>query len=194
MAALRAQEGIAARALEFAVLTASRTGEVLGARWGEMAIGERLWVIPDSRMKAGKEHRVPLCGRALAVLTEMEARSHVSGAELEADGFVFSGGRRGRPLSNMAFLMLLRRMGRGDLTAHGFRSTFRDWVAERTNFPSEAAELALAHTVSNKVEAAYRRGDLFERRRRLMNAWALFCESQGATGNVTNLAAARHLR
>jgi integrase len=168
LASLREQEGIAARALEFAILTAARTGES-AARWGEMDLLDKTWTLPASRMKSGREHRVPLSPRALAILKEMQAHRHAD------DAFVFPGAKPVRPLSNMAFLMLLRRMGRGDVTAHGFRSSFRDWAAERTNFPSEVAEMALAHAVGNAVEAAYRRGDLFDKRRRLMDAWATFC-------------------
>jgi integrase len=118
-------------------------------------------------MKAGKEHRVPLSEAALAILEQMQA--------IRQGDFVFPGGKAGRPISNMAMAMTLRRMGRGDLTVHGFRSSFRDWVAERTDFPGEVAEMVLAHTVSDKVEAAYRRGDLFGKRRQLMDAWAGFC-------------------
>jgi integrase len=170
LVALRGQNSIAARALEFTILTAARTGESIGATWDEIHWTDTVWIIPSRRMKGGKEHRVPLCERALTILREMK-----SAEDTNASQFVFSGGKPGRPLSNMAFLMLLRRMGRGDLTVHGFRSSFRDWAAERTNFPSEVAEMALAHAVSNKVEAAYRRGDLFEKRRRLMQQWAAFC-------------------
>jgi integrase len=166
---LREQEGIAARALEFAILTAARTGEVIGARWSEMDLVEKAWMLAAARMKAGREHRVPLSGRALAILQEMRPHRQAD------DAFVFPGGKNARPLSNMAFLMLLRRMGLGDVTAHGFRSSFRDWVAERTSFPAEVAEIALAHTVSDKTVAAYNRSDLFDRRRRLMAAWATFC-------------------
>lgn len=169
MADLRQRESVAARALEFAILTAARTGEVIGAQWGEINLAERLWTVPAPRMKAGKEHRVPLSDAALAVLDSMAA--------IRQGDHVFPGASAGRPLSNMALLMLLRRMGRGDLTAHGFRSTFRDWVAERTAFPSEVAEMALAHTVADRVEAAYRRGDLFEKRRQLAAAWADFCNA-----------------
>jgi len=169
--ALRDQEGTAARALEFTILTAARTGESIGATWGEINWTDKVWIIPGTRMKGGKEHRVPLCDRALANLREMKPSDDISSA---AQQFVFSGGKPGRPLSNMAFLMLLRRMGRADLTTHGFRSSFRDWAAERTNFPSEVAEMALAHVVGSKVEAAYRRGDLFDKRRRLLGAWADF--------------------
>jgi integrase len=182
MVELRQQEGIAARALEFAILTAARTGEVLSTRWSEIDFKARLWTIPGSRMKAGKEHRVPLSDAAMAVLEGMEATR-------EGD-FVFPGGRAGRPLSNMAFLMLLRRIGRGDLTAHGFRSTFSDWCTECTNFPAEVREMALAHAVGDKVEAAYRRGDLFEKRRQVMDAWASFATA-APSGNVVAIAAAR---
>jgi integrase len=168
LAALREQEGIAARALEFTILTAARTGEVIGATWDE--IGDKIWTVPAVRMKASKEHRIPLSGRSLAILEEMQPHRHAADSAI-----VFPGGKTGKPLSNMAFLMLLRRMDRDDLTAHGFRSTFRDWAAERTDFPSETVEMALAHTVGNKVEAAYRRGDLFEKRRKLMEAWTAYC-------------------
>jgi len=176
IAELRQQEGVAARALEFAILTAARTGEVIGARWDEFNIAERLWTIPAERMKAGKEHRVPLSDAALAIVETMR--------QTHQGDFVFPGGKTGRPLSNMALLMLLRRIGRGDLTAHGFRSSFRDWAAERTTFPAEVAEMALAHTVADKVEAAYRRGDLFQKRRQVAEAWAKFCAAPPAAGQV----------
>lgn len=174
VADLRKREGTAARALEFAILTAGRTSEVLGARWDEIDLQARVWIIPGERMKAAREHRVPLSEAALSVLERMQS--------VREGDLVFPGQRRGKPLSNMVLLMLLRRMDRGDLTAHGFRSTFRDWAAERTPFPGEVAEAALAHTVSSKVEAAYRRGDLFEKRRRLMDAWATFCTTPAPTG------------
>jgi integrase len=176
MVDLRQQDGVAACALEFAILTAARTGEVIGARWDEISIAERLWTIPGERMKAGKEHRVPLSDAALAILDKL-------GAIRQSD-HVFPGGKSGRPLSNMSMLMLLRRMGRGDLTIHGFRSSFRDWAAERTAFPAEVAEMALAHAVADKVEAAYRRGDLFEKRRQLAEAWARFCDAPPLAGRV----------
>jgi len=165
-AVLRGQEGIGARALEFLILTAARTGEIIGARWDEVDFEEKIWVVPAARMKAGREHRVPLTGTALAILKQMNG--------IREGDFVFPGGKKTRPLSNMAMLAVLKRMGRGDLTAHGFRSTFRDWAAERTNFPREVVEMALAHTIESKVEAAYRRGDLFQKRRQLMEAWACF--------------------
>jgi integrase len=169
MVDLRSREAVAARALEFLILTAGRTSEVLNACWSEIDIADQVWVIPGSRMKARREHRVPLSDAALIVLKRMQA--------VRDGDLVFPGAKHGRPLSNMAMLVLLRRMGRGDLTAHGFRSTFRDWAAERTNFPSEIAEMALAHAVGSKVEAAYRRGDLFDRRHRIMAEWAKFCST-----------------
>jgi integrase len=159
--------------LEFAILTAARTGEVIGAKWGEINRAERLWTVPGERMKAGREHRVPLSDAALAIIDAM--------AEIRSGDFVFPGGKADRPLSNMSMLMLLRRMGRADLTIHGFRSTFKDWAAERTNFPAEVSEMALAHTVGDKVEAAYRRGNLFEKRRQLADAWAKFCGASAQT-------------
>jgi integrase len=173
MARLRQHVGTAARAFEFAILTAARTNETLGALWSEIDFGAKTWTVPAERMKADKEHRVPLSRRAIGILEEMSKRRPTgnSGA-----AYVFPGQRSGKPLSNMAFLMLLRRMQRPDLTAHGFRSTFRDWVAEHTTFPNEVAEMALAHVVADKVEAAYRRGNLFEKRRQLMDAWAEWCE------------------
>jgi integrase len=188
LAALREQEGVGARALEFAILTAGRTSEVIGARWSEIDLLDKIWTVPAARMKAHREHRVSLSPRAIAILEDMQ-RLHLAD---EGGSFVFPGGNAGKPLSDMSFLMLLRRMGRGDLTGHGFRSSFRDWAAERTNFPSEVAEMALAHAVGSKVEAAYRRGDLFAKRRRLMEAWGKFCTAvpaQERQGNVTPLRA-----
>jgi integrase len=164
---LRKQEGIAPRALEFLILTATRTGEVIGARWDEIDLEQKIWVVPAARMKAGREHRVPLSGAAVAILEEMK--------KIRESEFVFPGGKSGKPLSNMAMLAVLKRIGRSDLTNHGFRSSFRDWAAERTNFSREVAEMALAHTVGDKVEAAYRRGDLFQKRRQMMVGWARFC-------------------
>ena len=166
MADLRMRRAVAARALEFTILTAARSGEVLGAEWDEFDLDRRLWLVPAGRMKAGREHRVPLTDRALAILTEV--------AELGTTGFVFPGPKPDAPLSSMAMSMLLRRM-EADITVHGFRSTFRDWASEATSFPHEVCEMALAHTIGNKAEAAYRRGDLFEKRRKLMEAWATYC-------------------
>jgi integrase len=177
MAKLREEAGVSARALEFAILTAARSGEVRGARWHEIDLKNRLWVIPAERMKARRQHRVPLSDMVLETLEGL-ALLRTS----DKNALVFPGARPMKPLSDMALGMLLRRMGRGDLTAHGFRSTFRDWCAEQTNTPNEVAEMALAHTVSDKVEAAYRRGDLFEKRRRLMIEWADYCSGGEAKG------------
>ena len=182
MAELRQQEGIAARALEFAILTVARTGAVIGAQWSEFDLSARLWTLPAERMKAGREHRAPLSDRAIAILEEMR--------RLHGGDFVFPGARRHHPIGETSFFVLLRRMGRGDLTAHGFRSTFSDWCGERTNFPAEVREMALAHTVNDKVEAAYRRGDLFQKRRQVMDAWARFATT-APDGNIVPIAAAR---
>ena len=165
MEKLRDREGVVARALEFAILTASRTGEVLGMRWGEVA-GD-VWTIPAERMKSGREHRVPLSARAIAILRAVRPKNPA------ADDLVFPGAR-GDPLSDMALARVHHRMGY-DITTHGFRSAFKDWASERTSFPNEVSEAALAHVVGDRVEAAYRRGDLFDKRRRLMDAWAQFC-------------------
>ncbi len=153
-------------AFEFLILTAARTGEVLGLKWAEIDVNQRLWTIPAMRMKAAREHRVPLGPRAVALL-EL-ARGLAGDSE-----YVFPG-HSGKQMSNMVFLRLLRRMGVA-ATAHGFRSAFRDWAAEQTNFPRDVCEMALAHAIENKTEAAYRRGDLLEKRRELMNAWEEFC-------------------
>ena len=168
MATLRQRDSIAAKALEFAILTAARSGEVLGARWGEFDLEKNVWAVPPDRMKAGREHRVPLSAPAVAILTALGPG--------QADAFVFPGERRGRPLSNMAMTALLRRM-KVEATVHGFRSTFRDWAGNSTNFPRELAETALAHVIGDKAEQAYRRSDALERRRKLMNSWANYCGS-----------------
>jgi len=170
MKALHARTAPASRALEFTILTAARTGEVLGARWSEIDVEVKIWTIPGARMKGGKEHRVPLSARALAILAAARP------ADARTADLVFPGANPGKPLSNMAMLTLLRRMGRNDLTTHGFRSTFRDWGSERSNYPNELLEMALAHSVGDKVEAAYRRGDLFDKRRSLMEVWAIFAQ------------------
>ena len=186
MAALRAQPGTASLALRFAILTAARTGEVIGATWAEVDRRAGVWTVPAERMKAGREHRVPLSEPALALLRTMA----VAGAETR--GFIFPGQRFGRGLSNMAMLTVLRRMGRADVTAHGFRSAFRDWAGETTGYAAEVIEAALAHTVGNKTVAAYARGDLFEKRRRLMAEWAAHCEGAApAMGEVVPLRASR---
>lgn len=178
MVALRKREGMAAKALEFLILTAARSGEVRGATWDEIDLKAKVWTIPAERMKAGKEHRVPLSDPAVALL---EALPRLAGSP-----YVFPSARGGM-LSDMALSALMKRMA-VDAVPHGFRSTFRDWCAERTNYPREVAEMALAHTISDKVEAAYRRGDLFEKRRRLMADWARFCDTtQKASGEVVPL-------
>jgi integrase len=172
MADLQARQATAALALEFAILTAARSGEVLGARWDEFDIGRAVWTMPATRMKAGREHRVPVARRALKILKALhEARN---------GDFVFPGHKPGRPLSVMALDMVLRRMKVDGVTVHGFRSAFRDWAAECTNFPNEVCEAALAHVIENKAEAAYRRGDLFDKRRKLMEAWAAYCATPKA--------------
>jgi len=167
---LRARKAVAALALEFVILTAVRTGEAIGASWSEVDLDKAIWTIPASRMKAGKEHRVPLSPRALAILESVRPIG---------SPYLFPSAKGGK-LSGMAMAMLLRRMG-VDVTVHGFRSSFRDWVAERTSVPHEVAEMALAHTVGSAVERAYRRGDLFDKRRQLMADWAAYC-SGGKVG------------
>jgi integrase len=167
MAQLRQREGVAARALEFLILTATRSGEVRGAQWSEIDLEAATWTIPAERMKAGKAHSVPLTAPALAILREIP---RVAGSDI-----VFWGASGG-PLSDMTLSAIMRRM-KVDAVPHGFRSSFRDWASERTNYPSQVAEMALAHTVGNKVEAAYRRGDLFGKRVDLMRDWAKFCAS-----------------
>jgi integrase len=185
---LREQEGIAARALEFLILTAARTGEVIGARWNEIDLLDKTWTAPAPRMKAHREHRVSLSARAVAILNEMQAvRQGEAG-----DAFVFPGGKTGKPLSNMAFLMLLRRMDRGDLTAHGFRATFKTWASERTSFQNEIVEASLAHVIGGKLWEAYMRGDLFEKRRRLMAQWATFCTTKPTDEAASNITPLRH--
>jgi integrase len=163
-------------ALEFAILTAARSGEVLGARWSEIDLEARVWTIPASRMKAGREHRVPLSARVLAILAGL---SEVRHAEL-----VFPGQRRGKPYNEGALLYTLKQIGADGATVHGFRSSFRDWCGNETSFPREIAEQALAHATGSAVEQAYRRGDALEKRRALMEAWAAFCEPQDESNVV----------
>ena len=179
MGDLRGQVGVAARALEFVILTATRTSETIGAQWDEIDLDKGLWVIPADRIKAGKEHRVPLSAPALAIVKQQ--------AKTKEGVFVFPGGKRGKPLSTNALLALLKRMERGDLTAHGFRSTFRDWAAEQTNYARDVAEMALAHTIGDKVEAAYRRGDLFEKRQHMMEDWAQYCGTVKGIGQIVDI-------
>ena len=182
MAALREQDSIGARAFEFLILTAARTGEVIGARWGEIDLKNRLWTVAAERMKAGKEHRVPLCRRAVEILQAIKPE------KAQEDTFVFPGSKPQNPQSNMVFLMLLRRMKLSHLTTHGFRATFKTWATERTNFPREVIEAALAHVAGNKVEAAYQRGDVFDKRRRLMSAWSDYCATRPSmNANVVSM-------
>ena len=169
MARLRTRPAMAARALELTILTAARTSETLGAIWSEFDLTEAIWTVPATRMKAGKAHRVPLPDAAIALLTKLAAES---GAEPR--GFVFPGPKPNRQLSNMSMAMLLRRMDVREVTVHGFRSAFRDWVGEETLYPREVAEAALAHTIGNEVERAYRRGDALTKRRELMADWEKF--------------------
>ncbi|WP_299438935.1 site-specific integrase [uncultured Rhodospira sp.] len=176
---IQAADGMGARALEFAILTAGRTGEVLGARWDEIDLAAETWTIPGERMKAGAEHRVPLSAPALALLRKMAA--------VRICPHVFPGQKAGRPLSNMAMKMTLKRMGREDITPHGFRSTFRTWAAEQTSTPHEVCEAALAHTQGNKVVAAYQRGDLLDRRRLLMDTWAAYVTSADHGDTVVSM-------
>jgi len=163
---LRQRKGYSALALEFLILTAARTSEIIGAKWAEIDLEKKVWTLPADRMKVGKEHRVPLCSRAIEILTNITSNRN-------PEEHVFSGWKQNTGLSNNALLALLKKMGRSDITAHGFRSTFRDWAAEEAHtFANETIELALAHTIKNKAEAAYRRGDQLERRRELMAAWS----------------------
>jgi len=179
---LRQREAMAALALEFTILTAARSGEVFEATWEEVDLSMAVWTVPAERMKATKEHRVPLSQRAVEILDTVKPLG---------DGWLFPNAK-GRNLSDMAMSMLLRRMNQ-DCTVHGFRSSFRDWAAESTRYAHEVCEMALAHVIGNKAEAAYRRGDLFEKRRRLMSDWASFCDrNAGEDGNVVSLIQAKN--
>lgn len=171
MQRLREMEGVAPRALEFAILTAGRSGEVFGLVWPELSLDDRLWVVPGVRMKGGREHRAPLTSRVLQILKQMKR------LQTEESLFVFPGGKRGKPLSETSLEAVLERM-EVDATPHGFRSSFRDWAGDVTSFPREVAEAALAHIVGDKAERAYRRGDALEKRRKLMESWQTFCESK----------------
>ena len=178
---IRSKPNVSYLALEFAILTASRTNEVINATWDEIDFSTMTWNIPAYRMKAKKAHRVPLCPRAAEILQSLPAKG---------EGYIFNGLKPGLPLSNMALLSILRRMDL-EITVHGFRSTFRDWVAERTNTPNEVAEAALAHVIKSQTEAAYRRGDLFQKRRSLMEIWGDYCSSNFSnTPNVIDFRAA----
>lgn len=183
MAELSSNASVSSLALQLLILTATRTREVLTAQWSEIDLDAATWTIPGERMKAKREHRVPLSGAAMAILRVLP--------RIEGTPYIFPGVRHRRPLSNMSLLQRMRSMGygingsRGDYVPHGFRSGFRDWCAEQTSFPREVAEAALAHVLTDKTEAAYRRGDLFEKRCRLMEAWAGFVSVSGKTSNVT---------
>ena len=167
---LRTRSGYSALGLEFLILTAARTGEIIGAKWSEIDLEKAVWTIPSGRMKAGVEHRVPLSSRAVEILESITSNRN-------PEEYIFSGWKRNTGLSNNAFLALLKKMERSDITTHGFRSCFRDWAAEEAyQFSNETIELALAHTIKNKAEAAYRRGDQLERRRELMAEWGKFIE------------------
>jgi integrase len=175
MAQLRTREATAALALELCILTAARSGEILGMQWSEIDLDKKIWTVPAARMKAGREHRVPLSPRATGILRQLE--------KMKTGDFVFPGQSRSKPLSNMAMEMMLRRMKVEDATVHGFRSSFRDWAGNVSNFPREVVETALAHVIGDKAEQAYRRSDALEKRRKLMNAWAAYCMAP-ETGKV----------
>jgi integrase len=179
VAELRKREASAALALELCILTAARSGEILGMRWSEIDLDKKIiWTVPATRMKAGREHRVPLASRAVAILQQLE--------KVNTGEFVFPGQARNKPLSNMAMEMVLRRMKIDDATVHGFRSSFRDWAGNVSSFPREVVETALAHVIGDKAEQAYRRSDALEKRRKLMDAWAQYCEPK-STANVLSL-------
>ncbi|CAI8880367.1 tyrosine-type recombinase/integrase [Burkholderia ambifaria] len=176
---LRAAEGTAARALEFLILTATRTNETIGATWQEFDLDEGVWIVPAERMKMRKEHRIPLSARAIALVKAQQ--------KLKRGDYVFPGARDKKPLSNMAMLQLLERMKRTDITVHGFRSTFRDWAGETTHYPREVCEAALAHGIKDKAEAAYARGDLFAKRAALMQDWGEYCDVKRAVATPFTL-------
>jgi integrase len=171
-------------ALEFAILAAARSGEVMGCRWEEFSLVERLWTVPASRMKSGREHVVPLTDRMLEILRTVKGEASRDGSD-----YVFPGAKPHRPLSVMALAMALRRAGGGEFTVHGFRSSFRDWCGDQTAFPREIAEAALAHTIKDATERAYRRGNALVKRTELMEAWVRYINEGGA--NVIQLATAR---
>lgn len=177
METLRAMPGAGSLAMQLIILTATRTSEVIESKWSEFDLEAGLWVIPKERMKGFREHRVPLSKKAIAVLAQVKWDN-------KASAFVFPGAKLDTPISNMTCLAALKRMGRSDLTVHGFRSTFRDWAAESTAYPRDVCEMALAHAIEDKSEAAYRRGDLLEKRARLMAEWADFCDTVRGSGAV----------
>ena len=175
---LRESDSLTALALEFCILTAARSGEVLGMRWSEVDLEKKVWTVPAHRMKAGREHRVPLSERAVAILKPL--------AEIKSGDFVFPGQRKNRPLSHRVMNKTLHRMSADTVTVHGFRSSFRDWAGNESSFPREVVETALAHVVGDAAEQAYRRSDALEKRRKLMEAWASYCEPK-ANSNVLQL-------
>jgi integrase len=177
MAALRKRDSISARALEFCILTAARTGEAIGAKWNEIDIDAALWTIPAARMKGGREHTVPLSKRATAMLEGLP----------RVGEHVFTASPDGAPLGHSALLELLRGMAGNGYTVHGFRSAFRDWAGDQTHFPRDVIEFALAHKVKDKTEAAYRRSSALEKRRKLMDTWAAYCGRPTSSGNVVSL-------
>ena len=177
IAKLRERDATSALALELCILTAARSGEILGMRWSEIDFDKKIWTVPAARMKAGREHRVPLASRAVAILRQLE--------KVNTGEFVFPGQARNKPLSNMAMEMVLRRMKIEDATVHGFRSSFRDWAGNVSSAPREVVETALAHVIGDKAEQAYRRRDALEKRRKLMDAWAAYCERPA--GNVVHI-------
>jgi integrase len=177
MAELRKRDSISARALEFCILTAARTSETIKGTWDEIDLKAGIWTVPAERMKAGRAHDVPLSKRAIAILKGLP----------RVGDYLFPGAADGAPLSNMAMLELLRGMAGNGYTVHGFRSAFRDWAGDQTHFPRDVIEFALAHKVKDKTEAAYRRSSALEKRRRLMDTWAAYCERPGSSGNVVSL-------
>jgi integrase len=178
IAKLREREAVSALALELCILTAARSGEILGMRWSEIDLDKKIWTVPADRMKAGREHRVPMSPRTVTILRKLE--------KLKTGEFVFPGHARNKPLSNMAMEMVLRRMNVQDATVHGFRSSFRDWAGNVSSAPREVVETALAHVIGDKAEQAYRRSDALEKRRKLMEAWAAYCEPK-ASANVVQI-------
>jgi integrase len=177
VAKLREREATSALALELCILTAARSGEILGMQWAEVDLKNKIWTVPAGRMKAGREHRVPLAPRAVAILRQLE--------KINTGEFVFPGQARSKPLSNMAMEMVLRRMKIEDATVHGFRSSFRDWAGNVSSAPREVVETALSHVIGDKAEQAYRRSDALEKRRKLMDAWAAYCDRPA--GNVVHI-------
>ncbi len=176
MASLRWQDGTGAAALEFTILTATRSGEVRGATWSEIDIDAAVWIVPAERMKGKREHRIPLIGRALEIVRRM--------SEIRQSDYVFPGRTGKAAMNDMTLMAVLRRMGRGEFTVHGFRSSFRDWCGDETRFTRDIIEAALAHVLEDKTEAAYRRGDALVKRRELMAAWDAYCKSFDSAANV----------